>query len=146
MTWAVLIQQIFEVCIIPLLGLLTAYIISFIKAKNKVFQAEIDNELYKKYMNMLENTITKCVVATNQTYTDALKKSGNFDMEHQKQAFQLTYNAVLAILTEEAKEYLENAVGDLNVYITKQIEAIVNENKKDLKIENRKVKNYGADT
>ena len=51
-------------------------------------------------------------------------------MEHQKQAFQLTYNAVLTILTEEAKEYLNNAVGDLNVYITKQIEAIVNSNKK----------------
>ena len=130
MTWTILIQQIFEVCIIPLLGLLTAYIVSFIKTKNKVFQAEINNELYKKYMNMLEDTITKCVIATNQTYTEALKKAGNFDMEHQKQAFQLTYNAVLTILTEEAKEYLNNAVGDLNVYITKQIEAIVNTNKK----------------
>ena len=131
----VLIQQIFEVCIIPLLSLLTGYIISFIKSKNKVFQAEIDNELYKKYMDMLEKTITNCVIATNQTYTDAMKKAGTFNLEQQKQAFQLTYNAVLAILTEEATEYLQSAVGDLNVYITKKIEATVNENKKDLKLE-----------
>jgi hypothetical protein len=33
MTWIVIVQQIFEVCIIPLLGLLTAYIISYIKTK-----------------------------------------------------------------------------------------------------------------
>ena len=36
------IQQVFEVCIIPLLGLLTTYIIKFIKEKNKVlFNYEI---------------------------------------------------------------------------------------------------------
>ena len=133
MTWAVLVQQIIEVCVIPLLGLLTAYIISYIKTKNKVFQAEMDNALYKKYMDMLENTITKCVIATNQTYTDALKKAGTFDMDKQKQAFQLTYNAVLAILTDEAREYLTSAVGDLNAYITKQIEATVRGNKEEIK-------------
>ena len=137
MEWAVLIQQIFEVCIIPLLGLLTGYIISFIRAKNKVFQAEIDNETYKKYMNMLEKTITECVIATNQTYTEAMKKAGTFNMEQQKQAFEMTYKAVMAILTEEAQEYLNSVVGDLHIYITKQIEAAVSNNKKDLKPEEK---------
>lgn len=75
---SVLLTQIIEVCIIPLLGLLTAYIISFIRAKNKALQAELDNELYSKYMDMLEDTIVKCVLATNQTYTDALKKADTF--------------------------------------------------------------------
>lgn len=137
MEWAVFIQQIFEVCIIPLLGLLTAYIISFIKAKNKMFQAEMDNELYKKYMDMLEKTITNCVIATNQTYTEAMKKAGTFNMEQQKQAFEMTYNAVMSILTVEAKEYLQAAVGDLNIYITRQIEAAVSGNKKELKPEQK---------
>ena len=41
----------------------------------------------------------------------------------------MTKNAVMAILSEEAKKYLENAVGDLNEYITQQIEAAVNVNK-----------------
>ena len=29
-----ILQQIFEVCIIPLLGILTAYIVQYIKAKS----------------------------------------------------------------------------------------------------------------
>ena len=138
MEWAIILQQIFEVCIIPLLGLLTTYIIKFIKEKNKALQSEIDNELYVKYMNMLEKTIIDCVIATNQTYTEELKKQGKFGREEQKQAFQMTYNAVLVILTDEAKVYLESIVGDLNVYITKQIEAAVSGNKKELKPEEPK--------
>ena len=36
---------------------------------------------------MLSETITKCVVATNQTYVETLKKQGKFDKEAQKIAF-----------------------------------------------------------
>ena len=49
----------------------------------------------------------------------------------------MTYNAVLVILTEEAQRYLETVVGDLNVYITKQIEAAVSTNKKEIKPEEK---------
>ena len=41
----------------------------------------------------------------------------------------MTSKAVLDILSDDAKEYLTAAVGDLNVYITKKIEAEVNLNK-----------------
>jgi ribosome-associated translation inhibitor RaiA len=41
----------------------------------------------------------------------------------------MTYDAIVAILADEAKEYLETAVGDLETYITKLIEAEVNINK-----------------
>lgn len=47
----------------------------------------------------------------------------------------MTYSAVMSILTVEAKEYLQAAVGDINIYITKQIEAAVSGNKKELKPE-----------
>ena len=33
MEWMVLLQQIFELCIVPLLGVITAYIVSYIRAK-----------------------------------------------------------------------------------------------------------------
>ena len=48
-----------------------------IDAKDKKF----DNELSKKYIQMLSETITKCVIATNQTYVETLKKQGKFDVE-----------------------------------------------------------------
>ena len=41
----------------------------------------------------------------------------------------MTYDAVMAILTDDAKVYLSNVFGDLETYITKLIEAEVNVNK-----------------
>ena len=123
------LQTIWQICIIPLLTVLTAYIVKFINKKSESLQKTTDNELYKKYIALLDETITKCVIATNQTYVDALKNKNAFDIEAQKEAFKRTYESVMAILSIEAKSYLENAVGDLNAYITKTIEAQVNLNK-----------------
>ena len=126
-----MLQKIFEVCIFPLLGILTGYLILFINKKSKELQAQTDNELYKKYINMLEQTIVNCVIATNQTYVDALKEQGAFDAEAQKEAFKRTYDQIMTILNDDAKVYLEAAVGDLNAYITSMIEAQVNINKEN---------------
>ena len=78
---------------------------------------------------MLTETITDCVIATNQTYVESLKAQGKFDEAAQKEAFRLTSMSVIAILTDDAKEYLTTAVGDLEVFITKKIEAEVNNRK-----------------
>ena len=123
------LQTIWQICIIPLLTVLTAYIVKFINKKSESLQKTTDNELYKKYIALLDETITKCVIATNQTYVEALKNKNAFDVEAQKEAFKRTYESVMAILSLEAKNYLENAVGDLSAYITKTIEAQVNLNK-----------------
>ena len=124
-----LIKQIFEVCLFPLLGILTAFLIAFISKKAQKLKATTDNELYHKYIDMLEQTIINCVIATNQTYVDALKREGKFDGEAQKIAFQKTYDSVMTILSEDAKTYLNEAIGDLQTYIINQIEAQVNLNK-----------------
>ena len=124
-----LLATIFEICIIPLLGVLTAYAVKWIKAKSNEMQVNVDNSLHDKYIKMLEDTITTCVLATNQTYTESLKQQGEFDKEAQKKAFEETAKAVMSILTEDAQQYLSSAVGDLNIYITQKIEANVNINK-----------------
>ena len=129
MNWMEMLQKIFEVCIIPLLGILTTYLIMFIKKKSKELEDTTDNELYKKYIEMLQDTIVRCVIATNQTYVEALKNKNAFDKEAQAEAFRMTYESVMAILTDDAKEYLSNVIGDLQTYITKLIEAEVNVNK-----------------
>lgn len=128
-TWMPMLQEIFKVCIIPLLGILTTYFVIFVKAKAKELAEKSDNELTAKYINMLTQTITDCVIATNQTYVEALKDKDAFTAEAQKEAFNKTYNAVLAILSDDAKEYLTNAFGDLEAYIKSKIEAEVNMNK-----------------
>ena len=124
-----LVAQIFEVCIIPLLGVLTAFFVKWVNAKTAEIADTRKNETEKKYLNMLNNTITDCVIATTQTYVDTLKKQGAFDAEAQKVAFTMTYEAVVKLLTDEATAYLNEAVGDLNLYITQKIEAEVKLNK-----------------
>jgi transcriptional regulator len=75
---------------------------------------------------MLDKTIEDCVLATKQTYVETLKKNGEFDEAAQKEAFEKTKEAILNILNEDAKEYLNKAYGDLNTYITQKIESEVN--------------------
>lgn len=126
MEWLPLLYQILEVCVIPLLGILTAYIVKYINVKSAEITNKVNNDTADKYITMLADTITACVIATNQTYVEALKKQNAFTAEAQKEAFKLTYDAVMAVLTDEAKEYLTAIYGDLTAYITAKIEAEVN--------------------
>lgn len=129
MNYTEFITNIFQVCIIPLLGVLTTFLVKWLQIKSNELQIKMDNEVANKYMDMLTNTITECVLATNQTYVEALKQQNKFDLEAQKIAFDKTSEAVMAILTEDAKKYLESAVGDLELFIRQKIEAEVNLNK-----------------
>ena len=122
-----LLGQIIQVCLIPLLGVLTAYLVTFIKKKSIALQETTKSELTRKYLELLTETVCSCVKATNQTYVDELKKNGNFtDKTAHKEAFNKTKNAVLAILNDEAKQYLTSAFGDLNELIAAKIEEEVN--------------------
>lgn len=130
MEWLPLLYQILEVCLIPLFGVLTAYVIKFINSKSKELQNKVDNDTADKYIQMLTDTISACVIATNQTYVEALKKENAFTKEAQEQAFDMTFNAVMDVLTDDAKEYLTHIYGDLTAYISNKIEAEVQINKK----------------
>ena len=120
------INQLFQVCLIPMLGALTTFIVIWIKAKSAELQKKTNNDILNKYVQMATDTITNCVIATNQTYVNSLKEQGKFDEAAQKEAFQRTYQAVLLILSDDAKEYLNNAFGDLNKYLQEKIESTVN--------------------
>ena len=143
-----LINQIFQVCIVPLLAVLTTYLVKYIDAKKdelivKKEEANTNKEnmLADKYIKMLADTIKACVIATNQTYVDSLKDKNAFDGEAQKEAFKKTSDAVMLILSQEAKDYLSTIYGDLNQYIITQIEASVNANKKKSAESNEKGSN-----
>ena len=123
MDWYELLNQIFQVAIIPLIGVLATFLISFIEKKKQEISNKIKNETIKKYLNMLDDTIIACVTATNQTYVEALKNKNAFDEAAQKEALQLTYDAVMAVLTEEAQTYLTEVVGDLQSFVLTKIEA-----------------------
>lgn len=123
MDWLNILDQVFDVCLIPLLGLATSILIIYVKAKIAEGKEKTNSELADKYLGLLEITVIDCIRATNQTYVNALKDKNAFDAEAQKQALAQTTEAVLAILSNDAKEYLAHFVGDLDVLIKEKIEA-----------------------
>lgn len=122
MTWLPILIQALEVVIIPGLGLLIAYGANYLRKRSK-------NETIDKYITMLENTITDCVIATNQTFVQELKENGKFTKEAQAIALQKTYDNVMRILSDEAKKYLAEVYGDLQAKVLESIEASVKANK-----------------
>lgn len=124
-----ILKSLFEIVILPILGILTTYAVFLIRTKINKLKAQSENELFNKYLTMLNETIADCVLATTQTYVDSLKKQDSFDMGAQKVAFTTTYTNVMKILSEEAIKYLQESLGDLNAYINNRIEAEVLLNK-----------------
>lgn len=136
MDYVSLAQQICELCIVPLLLVLSKFAISWLEAKTKEVKEKTKQtqevtkaEIINKYVDMLDKTITECVIATTQTYVDALKKQNAFTKEAQAEAFNKSFDAVCATLTAEARCYLAEIYSDLDVYIKTKIEAEVKLNK-----------------
>ena len=125
MDWLEFFNDLFQMVGIPLILALGGYAIAFFSAKTRELKTKTDNETAQKYLDMLNTTIANAVLATTQTYVEALKNENVFDKDAQKAAFEKTYNAVFAVLTEEAVLYLQTVIGDLDTYVTNQIEATV---------------------
>lgn len=117
-----ILNQAFQILVPAALILGISYLAVFLNAKKKQIKENTDNEIAHKYLDMLEDSILKSVIATTQTYVDNLKDKNAFDEEAQKEAFKKTYDAVVLSLTEEAKIYLSTIIGDLDTYITTRIE------------------------
>ena len=114
-----LVGLAFTITSVLLVPMLVAWLKS--KTKNEVLSAAIDRA--GKIVIDAANT-------TTQTYVEALKKSGKFDAEAQKVAFQMTLDAVLKLLNEETKQAIIATYGDLNAWLTTAIESAVFEAKK----------------
>ena len=126
MDFVTLVPVIFQLCIIPLLAILTKYITAWIEIKINEMTANKNDATFTKYMTLLQDTVISCVIATNQTYVETLKAQGKFDIEAQKEALKKTYDAVMAILTEDAINYLKEVLGDFDAYVNTMIESQVN--------------------
>ena len=121
-----LLQEIFFTCLLPLIGILCTYGISFLRKKTSEIQTQVDSETFTKYSNMLIDIIETCVITTNQTYVDTLKRQGGLGKEEQEIAFQKTYEAVRSLMTVEMGEVLSEVYKDLDFYIKQKIEETVN--------------------
>ena len=93
------LPDILRICIIPLLGALVTYLCALIKRKAEQVRQTTNDEIVKKYLGMLESTVTNAVLCTKQTYVDALKEKGEFTEEAQKEADDIVKEAENRIIS-----------------------------------------------
>lgn len=125
MNWLEIANEVCQTLLPLVLTALSAILIVYINKKIEEGKKKSDSEIADKYLTMLQDTIEDAVLATTQTYVEALKNQNMFDKEAQQHAFELTYDAIMKVLTDDAKQYIESAVGDLETYITNKIESTV---------------------
>ena len=129
MEWNEIISTLLYAIITGAFGVLTTIATIWIKQKMGIAKQNAKTEEGKKYLGMLEETIVNCVLTTNQTYVSNLKKDNMFDAEAQKNAFKMTYDSVMSVLSADAMKFLNETYNDVPKLIESMIEAQVNKNK-----------------
>ena len=115
--------------IIAAVPVVTIYVCSFFSSMGKQAKERAKTESAKNLIDDAVDAVNTAVISTSQVYVEALKKSGNFNIENQKEAFRMSYNTAVSIMTDEAKEFIANAYGSLDNWLWPQIEAAVKRNK-----------------
>lgn len=76
-TWITLLKEIMQTVVVPLMGILTVFLIKVIREKMDAAAKNTKNETLAKYILMLKETVVDCVEATNQTFVDAIRLAAN---------------------------------------------------------------------
>ena len=124
-----ILTTLVQVVVIPAIPVLVTYLVKYLKAKADQTTTKINNELIRTYLQEATDAVLQAVTYTAQTYVDTLKKQGKFDKEAQKIAFNTAKDIALKLLTDEAKQMIEELYGDLMLWLETKIEQTVKEQK-----------------
>lgn len=114
-----IISVVVTAVILPLISYAGARLITWLNTK-------IKDENAKQQLTVATDIVTNAVRSVFQTYVEALKKNGTFDKESQKVALIKAKNDALAQMSDEIKDYITKNYGDLETWITTQIESTIN--------------------
>jgi len=124
-----ILTTLVQVVVIPAIPVLVTYLVKYLKAKAEQTTTKINNELIRTYLQEATDAVLQAVTYTAQTYVDTLKKQGKFDKEAQQTAFNTAKDIALKLLTDEAKQMIEDLYGDLMLWLETKIEQTVKEQK-----------------
>lgn len=125
MNWNELLQTLLYTVITTILPIITAYIISFLKAKRDEKLQNINNEYIRNTLKDAMDIILDTVDTISQTFVDDLKKDGKFDKDKQKEALEKAINQAKKLMSEEAISLIIEKYNDLDEWIRTQIEAYI---------------------
>jgi hypothetical protein len=116
----------------PLAQVLVTVILALVVALANTARKKTSNAYALNYLNYLEDVVRQAVVATNQTYVDAIKagaEDGKLTAEEAEMAFAETYDAIRAIVTAEGETLAKRVVGDFGKWLENAIESMVSREK-----------------
>ena len=125
-----LVKDILYILITTAVPVLTAYVCKFLYAKWTEGKVKIKNEKISTTLDSVIAMVLDVVEATNQTFVDELKKKGEFTDDAAAEAFRISKNKALQMLSSEAADIITEVYGDVNVYLDTLIEATVKQLKK----------------
>lgn len=114
-----ILSVVVSVVVLPLISLIGAKLVSFINTK-------INNEKASKLLTKATEIVTNAVRSVFQTYVEALKKNGTFDKDSQLNALNQAKNIAISQMTDEVKDYISATYGNLDNWLTTQIESTIN--------------------
>jgi hypothetical protein len=114
-----IISVVVTAVILPLISYAGARLIAWLNAK-------IKDENAKQQLTVATDIVMNAVRSVFQTYVETLKKNGTFDKESQKVALIKAKDDALAQMSDEIKYYITKNYGDLETWITTQIESTIN--------------------
>lgn len=85
----------------------------------------IKNDKLKTILSSLNETVRNAVSEVYQTYVEALKKDGMFDVEKQKEALNKALEIIKTNLPTDVMNWVKENYSDIDSYFKSQIEAAI---------------------
>ena len=86
---------------------------------------KIKDVKHRALLTKVTDIITSNVASVFQTYVEELKKENKFDGKAQSDALRYAKENILNEIGEEAKGFIADNYGDVNVWLTTQIESTI---------------------
>ena len=118
MNWSDIIISAVSIIVTGLVSWGVAKLIELINSK-------IGDANAKAMLTAAVTTVTDVVKQVFQTYVEALKGQNAFTEEAQKKALADALETIKSILPEKVKEYLTENYGNIDAWLTTQIEAVI---------------------
>lgn len=91
----------------------------------RLINSKIKDANAKEMLSSAVTTVSDVVKQVYQTYVEALKGQNAFTAEAQKEALAKALETIEAILPEKVKAYLTDNFGNMEAWLTTQIEAAI---------------------
>lgn len=133
MEFSEMLNYILYVVLTVIMPVVAKYAVDLIKAKIKesnIIEEATKNENVSNLIKEALDNVMDAVLYVNQTFTDTLKKKGEFNEEAWEEAKKKAYNAVLETISDESKNAVIMMYGSFDKWLQLKIESSVNLAKK----------------